>query len=117
MAVAQHDFEGIGQGEVWRPSLTLQNSDQNAMDLTGRVVQLLIEDGDQVIADIRSTGTSTGGTITVTPADGVIDVDIPPATTASISTASWALWLDPGTDTADCVVTGGVRTVKVPRRA
>lgn len=108
-----HNFEDIARGESWSVEFTIQNATEEPDDLTGRDICFIIRDRGVLRARLVSSGTSEGGSMQVTPAQGRVIVTVEPDVTAALTTADWALWLDETEDTADAVAWGRFRTVKV----
>jgi len=105
-------FDDIDRGESASAQFEIRNPDQTPTDLTGRTVEFAIRPGGDLV-HIRSGVDNPAGSVVVTPAEGLITVTLNPVATAAIVTATWTLWLDPDTDTADAVTSGTMRTRQV----
>ena len=84
MCAAKHDFT-LEPGSDFQATVVLQDSDGNAQDITGAIVEMQVRetyDSNATLIDATSVG--IGAEITVTGATGTIAIDVPGADTEDI---------------------------------
>lgn len=85
-----------------------------AIDLTGMVFEFVVRPNitdttSPALVQLSSSGSTTQGTITITPTSGIVAVNLTPAATlllARTNIAAYALWSQPGTSTQTMWVEG-----------
>lgn len=103
-------------GSLWRQTFTLTNADGSPIDLTGMAWEFVIRP-DSTDATIPAlvqvtTTSSTQGQITVTALQGMVTVTLTPAATSLLGHGArpYALWSNPGTDSATAWAAGTFST-------
>lgn len=108
---------------TWSETYTLTDNLGNPLNLTGMVFQFVVRTTltnttEPALITVSSSGTTSQGSITITPLTGVVTVSLTPAATLPLGQGvyPYALWSNPGTSTQTPWVKGNMTSdlVAVP---
>lgn len=92
------------QGSLFETELTLETFNGTVWvprDLTGIVFEFKVLDCEEVDSVVlRTDQVSSEGEIVQGPTQGVLQIKIYPTATIGLESSQWALWANPGTNTA-----------------